>query len=51
MLGRTLADCLITAAIGAGGRGEVYRAADTKLGRDVGPALDPPASPAEGGRR
>jgi hypothetical protein len=35
VIGRTLAQYRITAAIGAGGMGEVYRAADTKLGRDV----------------
>jgi hypothetical protein len=33
--GDTLAHCRVTAAIGAGGMGEVYRATDTKLGRDV----------------
>ena len=33
--GRTLAQYRITAAIGAGGMGEVYRATDTKLGREV----------------
>jgi len=35
MVGRTLAHYRITAAIGAGGMGEVYRATDTKLEREV----------------
>jgi len=39
MIGRSLAHYRITAAIGAGGMGEVYRATDTKLGRDVAPFL------------
>ena len=34
-IGRSLAHYQITAAIGAGGMGEVYRATDIKLGRDV----------------
>ena len=35
MIGQTLAHYRVTAAIGAGGMGEVYRATDTKLDREV----------------
>ena len=35
MVGRTIAHYHVTAAIGSGGMGEVYRATDTKLGSDV----------------
>jgi serine/threonine protein kinase len=35
MIGRTLAHYRINAAIGAGGMGEVYRATDTKLNREI----------------
>jgi eukaryotic-like serine/threonine-protein kinase len=47
LVGRTLAHYLINTAIGAGGMGEVFRATDSKLGRDVALKILPPAVASE----
>jgi TolB-like protein/Tfp pilus assembly protein PilF len=43
LAGRTLAHYRISTAIGAGGMGEVYRATDTKLAREIALKVLPPA--------
>src|SRR5687768_16800073 len=51
LTGRRLGVYEIRERIGAGGMGEVYRAHDTKLGRDVAIKVLPPAFAADRDRR
>ncbi|MFN8093847.1 MAG: protein kinase [Vicinamibacteria bacterium] len=50
VIGTTLANYRVTSAIGAGGMGEVYRATDTKLGREVAIKVLPEALAQDGER-
>ncbi|HET7219411.1 MAG TPA: serine/threonine-protein kinase, partial [Vicinamibacterales bacterium] len=51
LAGRTLGAYRLDARIGAGGMGEVYRARDTRLGRDVAVKILPPSWTADAQRR
>jgi Tol biopolymer transport system component/predicted Ser/Thr protein kinase len=51
VIGRSFAQYRVTASIGAGGMGEVYRATDTRLGRDVAIKVLPAATAGHPERR
>jgi Tol biopolymer transport system component/predicted Ser/Thr protein kinase len=51
VIGRSLAQYRVTASIGAGGMGEVYRATDARLGREVAIKVLPASTAADPERR
>jgi Tol biopolymer transport system component/predicted Ser/Thr protein kinase len=51
VIGRSLSQYRVTASIGAGGMGEVYRATDSRLGREVAIKVLPPDTAAHPDRR
>ena len=51
MIGRQLGPYIFIAPLGSGGMGEVYRARDSKLGRDVAIKILPPIFTADPERR
>jgi serine/threonine protein kinase/Tol biopolymer transport system component len=50
LIGHSIGTYQITALVGVGGMGEVYRARDTKLGRDVAIKILPPRFTSDGDR-